>query len=71
MGKHKFKHIVYVEHKSTRCPVFGKVQHQTRAAAEDHVAYIEKSTGENVSSIGVYLCLYCNTWHFGHRREDG
>jgi hypothetical protein len=69
MGKHKFKNIVYVEHKSTRSQVSRKVQHRTRKAAEDHVAYIGKSTGENVSSMGVYLCAFCDTYHFGHSKE--
>ena len=71
MGKRKkFIHIAYVERKNTRCPVSGKVQHQTRAAAEEHLAYIGKSTGGNVSSMGVYLCAFCNTYHFGHGKES-
>lgn len=69
MGGNKFRHNVYVERKSTRCPVSGKVQHQTRTAAEEHLAYLKKSTGESVSSMGVYLCAFCGTYHFGHSKE--
>jgi hypothetical protein len=68
MGKNKFRHIAYVDHKSTRCPVSGKVQHPSRTAAEDHLAYIGKTRGED-TQMDVYLCAYCHTWHFGHSRE--
>lgn len=49
------------------CPTHGKVKHESEEDAEDALRKMKKRypgyTGE------PYLCIYCESWHLGRKRD--
>lgn len=50
-----------------RCPVHGKLQFETEVAAQKQCKDVRKRTG---AKLEPYLCIYCQLWHMGHKRDD-
>lgn len=45
----------------------GKVRHPDRSSALTALLSLRRNRGAVTSQLGVYRCLACSTWHFGHR----
>ena len=48
----------------------GKVRHETRASADEHLESlrVEQGRGHRSQTLGIYACDVCRGFHIGHNK---